>query len=93
MEIAPALLAANYASPECQLHTGDKGPRRPGIDRAGAGRRKHACGVLQARHRADAVGNVVGGSHVGLVEQVLDLEEEDRALEVVVASPRCRSGG
>src|SRR5262249_43609006 len=28
--------------------------------------------------------NVVGGSDVGLVEHILDLEEEDRALEIVI---------
>src|SRR5207253_8466820 len=71
-------------SPECQLHSRNKGARRSGVDRSRPGRGKDAAGILDARCRVDAVGNVVRGSDVGLVEHVLDLEEEDRALEIVI---------
>src|SRR5260221_6614948 len=71
-------------SPECQPHSGNKSARRSGVNRSRPGRGKDAAGILDARCRIDAVGNVVRGSDVGLVEHVLDLEEEDRALEIVI---------
>ena len=68
--------------PKRQPHPRYKGPRSARIDRSRAGRRKYAAGILQPRCRIDAVGDVVGGCDIGLVEQVLDLEEEDRALQI-----------
>src|SRR5262249_43720427 len=76
-------LASRATSPKCQLHTGNKGPRRTSINRASAGRRENARGVLQPGNRTDRVRYIVGRRHVGLVEYVLDLDEEDRALEVI----------
>jgi hypothetical protein len=75
-------------SPECQPHSRNKGARRSGVNRSGPGCGKDAAGILYARCRVDGVGNVVRGSHVGLVEHVLDLEEEDRALEIVICNVR-----
>ena len=71
-------------SPERQLHASNKGPGGSSINRPRAGRGKDAAGILYARRRVDAVGNVVRGRYIGLIEHVLDLEEEDRALEIVI---------
>src|SRR6266478_8846294 len=75
-------------SPECQPHSRNKSARRSGVNRSRRGCGKDAAGILYPRRRVDAVGNVVRGRDVGLVEHVLDLEEEDRALEIVICDVR-----
>jgi hypothetical protein len=71
------------SSPKCQFHTDDIGPRRARINRSCPRPREHAAGILHAGDGIDAIGDVVRGGDVGLVHHVLDLEEEDRALEVI----------
>src|SRR6266436_8240965 len=75
---------AHPPSAECQLRSRNKGARCSGVNRSRPGRGKDAAGVLYARCRVDAVGNIVRRRYVGLAEHVLDLEEEDRALEIVI---------
>src|SRR5262245_50291717 len=66
---------------ERELHAGDKGARRPGIDRA-RGVRQYARRILNARS-GDAVRDVVGGCDIGLVEDIAHLDEHRELPETV----------
>src|SRR3984893_4143898 len=71
-------------SPERQFQPPEKAARGAGIDRARSGYRKHAARVLRSRHRIDAVGDVIGGGHIGPVEDILYFEEQHKPPEISV---------